>query len=63
MGVTDVTLSNLILYVFAVASHIPGSGAAWWRGVAGENPPETTFQRNGSQPDHAQTGVCCQSHA
>lgn len=54
---------KFILHAFAVAAYIRGSGAARRRGAAGENPPEATFQRNRGQPDHAQAGVRCQSHA
>lgn len=53
----------LYVCVFAAASHLPGSGAAGWRGIAGEDSQEATFQRNGSQPHHAKAGVGCQSHA
>lgn len=49
--------------VFAAAPHIPGPGAAWRRGAAGEDPQKATFQRDRSQPHHEKTRVGRQSHA
>lgn len=32
--------------VSVVAPHVPGPGAARWRGAAGEDPQKAAFQRN-----------------
>lgn len=62
MGVTEVG-EKCKYILFAVAPHVPGPGAARWRGAAGEDPQKATFQRNRGQPHHAKAGVSRQSHA
>lgn len=45
MGVTEAgEKCKYTLRVFPVAPHILGFGATWWRGAAGKDPQEATFQ-------------------
>lgn len=64
MGVAEAGKQwKYVLYVLGVAPYIPGSGAARWRGAAGEDSQKAAFQRNRGQSHHAKAGVSCQSHA